>query len=262
MRVITLDHTDPGIALNSRRNFMLQSTAGLLGMTLYPASSLAASAVVQSGAFVKLLGRFAENMAFNLISNYVYDWLKTLHPQQQTIVGGENNKYLGRGYSLGGGVYGPSQPLRPILPVPQPPPPPPYFILPLQKRDGVNGLAHFFDFSQARDARAPQPNYWAGTLAAPSILGLNRATRELLETKEAQSAPEIRQSLLPLCGGQKSLSCGCFNDSYEDPDEYCTQTGKVWIRYTRTNLRGGRVRVAVTRFGKVVLDAEYCAEPA
>jgi type II secretory pathway pseudopilin PulG len=259
MKIILPNHIDSQLAPNSRRDFMLQSTVGLLGLTLHSASSFAAPAAVQSGSFTRLLARFAENVAFNLISSYVYDWLQ---PSQKPSVESEIKIYIAQNFSIGTGVFvptsGPSVPLAPRYPSPSVQQSP-YFFFPLQKRDGINGLAHFFDFSSAGNPRSRQADYWAATLAAPSILGLNQAAREI---RELRLAPELRPVLLPICEGQHSQSAGSFQASYQRPDEYCTSIGKVRINYKRTNLRGGRVSVEVIRSGKVILDAEYCAEPA
>ncbi|MBI1763087.1 MAG: hypothetical protein HYR56_16795 [Acidobacteria bacterium] len=254
----------------ARRNFIWQGSAGLLGLTLCPSQTVLAAPAWQGNLFLKFVGRFAENVGFNLISSYIYDHIKEyLNREQGAYVAPKIREKEDKGLFTSpdwSKVYGPWQPQPPVftrpIPFPQPTPTPtptpaPYFFTPLLKRDGTNGAAQFFDLRQPQ-----RQQYWAGTLAAPSLVGLGKAAPEMLQRRIVTSREALQAALLPISGGQYAMSCGCFENSYDAPDSYYSALGRVQLDYERTSRNSGVVNIKVyDRNGRQRFAAEYCTCP-
>ena len=262
--------------LVSRRKFIVGGAMGAVGLTLAPSLTVRAATPIVGGVFLRFLGQLATNVAFGVVGNYVYDYLKSLYPGQRDYALSQYNSARNRGYYSEPGwgvVYGPrryygsnleeegeerpaaeyQKASLPAAGVAQANSSYVFFPL-LMLRDQINGLAQFINLVGG--------GYFTGWLAGPSVVGLRLAARDMLSEGIYDSERQLRRALLPKC--QSSVSLGVFQRSYMQPDVFCSDNGAVAVNYGSNGRGDGEVRVTYrenVRTGqRTVFDQKYGLE--
>ena len=262
------------VNFKNRRYLLIKGSLGVLGLTMFPGQLIKASVdpnPLLQPLLLRFLGSFATNVGFGLVTNYVYDYLKTYfgnksepvsqynrtrnwgysyQPQwgfygSRRYYSGGNNKGLesGKGSPIvhaslngetnaAGGYYS-------------------YLFFPWLMSDRLNGLASFMNLVQG--------GFFTGSLSAPTVLGLTQASIDLLSAGIVRSQHEVSRALLPYC--QDDMSLGVFQSSYRAPDSYCSDAGKVKVNYQALGRGKGQVRVTYRKNmltgQKTVFDNAY-----
>jgi hypothetical protein len=239
MDTVKLSHNDHEINPMSRRNFMIRGAMGTAGLMLFPSKLVEASSPGGWGWLLSALGSLATNVGYNLLSNYLTEWIRALTADQQRLVQMYNVQIVNRGYynpyDYRVPVYGRSSQRCAFYPIYYP--------------DNINGLAAFYDFCTGR---------YNAALAAPSVMGLQYAAKDLVND-EGFAPSEVAQTILPQL--QHSASYGLFNNSYNNSDFCTTTNGSVEMNYKRTASDAGEVRVVAKRNNlrgtRTILDNTY-----
>jgi hypothetical protein len=233
---------------NTRRGFLVKSSTAVAGLALFssPIGKAAAIPVAQRNGFLDFLGKFAMNVGFNLASLYIYDYLKSrfgnqgypveqydetqnrgyfhnpgwrfYSPRNYGYRGSnevidqkvEARRFLKAGFQRGQAAY----------------PPYPYVFYPWMNNDRLNAVAQFQNFG----------NRFSTCLAAPTIIGLSLAADEMSNMRIG-----VKPILLPYC--QTEVSNGTYQETYRQPDRYCSEDGKVTVDYQTDGQGTGQVEV-------------------
>lgn len=205
-----------------RRSFIRLAAAGTIGAAIYPVDALAQPLPVLSW-----IAALAENVAYGIIGNTIYDVIKGYLTDKAREFGLSS---VGRahdsGFKVGERVYGPSRSIAGY----------PYFVFPMVRTDEpIEGAMKFLSFCSC--------GYSTGLLSGPSLVALSQAASDM-STVSGISRSALHRLLMPKV--QDSAALGRFCEPYSMPDMYRTESGAaVRVDYTHEeNENHGHARFA------------------